>query len=65
MVLHYFGEDVDNDTNCLTMAVSPCDNCSTSADSSVVQADKTAHFKILADAISDIPNHGIKKVFML
>ena len=28
-----FGEDINKDTNCLTMAVSPCDNCSTSGTS--------------------------------
>ena len=47
------------------MAVSPCDNCSTSADSSVAQANKTAYFKIIADAISDMPNQGIKKTILL
>jgi len=25
----------------------------------------TAHFKIIAGAISDVPNHGIKKVIYL
>lgn len=63
VVLDYFGEDVDKDTNCVTMAVAPCDNCS--ADSSLEQANKTAHFKVIADAISDVPNHGIKKVILL
>ena len=28
------------------------------------QANKTAHFKVIADAISDVPNHEIRKVIV-
>lgn len=49
------------------MGATLCDNCSlTSSDQGHMnQVSKTEHFKIIADAINDLPNHGMQKVNLM
>lgn len=59
MVLHYFGEVVDEAT-CQNLGGTLCDNCQKREVEAPLSAE--GDFKIIADSISDLPNHGITKV---
>ena len=58
-ILHYFGEETNDDTSCHTLGGELCDNCTSDQ---TELAPREQDFAIIADAITDLPNHGITKV---
>jgi hypothetical protein len=60
----HFGEDITADTCCTSLGGALCDNC----EKLEIQGDniqlvsRIQEFSIVAEAISDLPNHGIHKV---
>lgn len=61
LVLDYFGEAVSDATSCISMGDALCDNCALSQ-VKTCEVSKADHFKIIADAITDLPEHGVHKV---
>ena len=62
VILQYFGEDVTDDTCCTSLGGALCDNCEKLQGDNIQLISRTQEFSIVADAISDLPNHGIQKV---
>ena len=60
--MEYFGDIPPVDFCCGAEGV-PCDNCEKVDSESAVQLVSRIHeFRIIHDAIGDLPNHGINKV---
>lgn len=60
LLLQYFGENISADATCHSLGGAPCDNCQSLP--LCVPSQGQNDFKIIANAISDIPNHGIAQV---
>ena len=63
ILLQYFGENISADATCHSLGGALCDNCQ--ALPSRICSQGESDFKIIANATSDIPNHGIAKVLYL
>ena len=61
-ILQYFGEEITADVCCKSLGGATCDNCERLQTDGVQLVSRIQEFSIIADAISDLPNHGIKKV---
>ena len=60
--LQYFGEEIPADACCTTLGGTLCDNCKELERDNIQLVSRTQEFSIIADAIIDLPNHGIHKV---
>ncbi len=60
ILLRYFGEGIQEDATCGSLGGALCDNCQEVA--LCVSSPGEEDFKTIADAIAEIPNHGIAKV---
>ena len=60
-MLHYFDEECSQ-TDCYSLEGEICDNCRSMRSCNIAMTSKRHDFSIIADAIDDLPRHGIVKV---